>query len=171
MTKEVLVGIVMGSDSDLPVMADAASFLDEVGVGHEMRIISAHRTPDLALEYARTAAERGLKLIIAGAGKAAHLAGVLAAYTHLPVIGVPILSSTLAGTDALYSIVQMPTGIPVACVAINGAKNAAILACQILGTADDVMAATVKRFKRGLADEVRAKDQKLQERGWRAYTE
>ncbi|HHV44620.1 MAG TPA: 5-(carboxyamino)imidazole ribonucleotide mutase [Firmicutes bacterium] len=170
MTKQILVGIVMGSDSDLPVMADAAAFLDEMGVGYEMRIISAHRTPDVALSYANSAAERGLKVIIAGAGKAAHLPGVLAAYTHLPVIGVPILSSTLAGTDALYSIVQMPTGIPVACVAINGAKNAAILACQMLGIGDERLAAKVQDYKARLAEEVRTKDQRLQEQGWRAYT-
>ena len=108
MTKQILVGIVMGSDSDLPVMADAAAFLDEMGVGYEMRIISAHRTPDVALSYANSAAERGLKVIIAGAGKAAHLPGVLAAYTHLPVIGVPILSSTLAGTGRCIPLSRCP---------------------------------------------------------------
>ena len=135
----LLVGILMGSDSDLPVMRDAAQILAEMGIGVDMHVMSAHRTPEDAAQFARTAAERGLRVIIAGAGGAAHLPGVLAAYTTLPVIGVPIASSTatLGGLDALLAIVQMPAGIPVATVAINGARNAGLLAAEILSIADE----------------------------------
>ena len=129
-----VVGIVMGSDSDLPVVKEAALILEQFSIPFEMRIISAHRTPEKAADYAETAAERGLEVIIAAAGGAAHLAGVLAADTPLPVIGLPIKSAALSGVDSLYSIVQMPSGIPVATVAINGSKNAAYLALQIIGT-------------------------------------
>jgi 5-(carboxyamino)imidazole ribonucleotide mutase len=127
-----LVGIIMGSDSDLKVMIQASEFLEKNHVAYEMEIVSAHRTPDLMFEYAKTAKRRGLKVIIAGAGGSAHLPGMIASLTTLPVIGVPIESHNLNGVDSLLSIVQMPSGIPVACVAINGSINAAILACQIL---------------------------------------
>ena len=130
--KNPLVGIVMGSDSDLPVMEKAADVLREMGVPYEMDISSAHRLPEKTAEYAKSARERGVEVIIAGAGMAAHLAGVIAAHTTLPVIGVPLKSGALNGVDALYSTVQMPPGIPVATVAIDGAKNAAYLACSIL---------------------------------------
>ena len=132
-----MVGIIMGSTSDLPVMQEAAAILTEFGVKHEVTIVSAHRTPERMFEYARTAADRGIKVIIAGAGGAAHLPGMTASLTPLPVIGVPIRSSnSIDGWDSLLSIVQMPNGIPVATVAINGAKNAGILAAKILGTSD-----------------------------------
>jgi 5-(carboxyamino)imidazole ribonucleotide mutase len=132
MTQKPLVGILMGSDSDLPVMKKAAAVLKEMGIPHEMDISSAHRLPDKTAEYARSARDRGLEVIIAGAGMAAHLAGVIAAHTTLPVIGVPLASGAMNGVDALHSTVQMPPGIPVATVAIDGAKNAAYLACEIL---------------------------------------
>lgn len=132
MSQKPLVGIVMGSDSDLPVMKKAAAVLVEMGVPFEMDISSAHRLPDKTATYARTARNRGLEVLIAGAGMAAHLAGVLAAYTTLPVIGVPLASGAMSGVDALHSTVQMPPGIPVATVAIDGSKNAAYLACEIL---------------------------------------
>ena len=132
--KAPLVGIIMGSKSDFPVMEGCTAQLDELGIPYELVIASAHRTPDKVHEWASSAADRGLRVIIAAAGKAAHLGGVVAAFTPLPVIGVPMKTSDLGGMDSLLSMVQMPTGVPVACVAINGAKNAAILACQILGT-------------------------------------
>ncbi|ACL71053.1 5-(carboxyamino)imidazole ribonucleotide mutase [Halothermothrix orenii] len=159
--KKVEVGIVMGSDSDLPVMEDAAKFLDEMGIGYEMRVISAHRTPDIAKEYATSALDRGLKVIIAGAGKAAHLAGVLASFTPLPVIGVPVRTSTLGGADSLYSMVQMPSGVPVATVALNGAKNAAILALQIMATGDRDKMDKMIEFKKRLKKETINKDKNL----------
>jgi len=127
-----LVAVVMGSESDMPVMQGACEVLGELGVEYELKIASAHRTPDVVREYATRAEERGLEVIIAGAGGAAHLPGIIAAYTLLPVIGVPVKTSALGGVDSLYSIVQMPTGVPVATVAIDGAKNAALLACEIL---------------------------------------
>ncbi len=130
--EKALVGILMGSDSDLPVMAKAAEALKEMGVPYEMDISSAHRLPEKTADYARTARERGIEVLVAGAGMAAHLAGALAANTTLPVIGIPLKSGALEGTDALYSTVQMPPGIPVATVGIDGAKNAALLACEIL---------------------------------------
>jgi 5-(carboxyamino)imidazole ribonucleotide mutase len=159
----IQVGILMGSDSDLPIMRDAAQVLAELGIGVDMHVMSAHRTPDDAAQYARTAADRGLSILIAGAGGAAHLPGVLAAYTALPVIGVPIASSmaTLGGMDALLAIVQMPPGVPVATVAINGARNAGLLAAQILALADQALAARLAAQRQSMADNVRAKDQAL----------
>lgn len=145
-----LVGIIMGSDSDLPVMQEAAAILQDLGVPFEMTIVSAHRTPARLYDYAGRAVERGLKVIIAGAGGAAHLPGMAAALTPLPVIGVPVKTSALGGQDSLLSIVQMPAGVPVATVAINGAKNAGILAAQILATADPALLERVAAFKRDL---------------------
>ena len=158
------VGILMGSDSDLPIMKEAAVVLDELEIGYSLHVMSAHRTPDEAANFARNARNSGYRLIIAGAGGAAHLPGVLAAYTTLPVIGVPISSSTasLGGLDALLAIVQMPKGIPVATVAINGARNAGILAAQILAVADAVVAERLAEQKQQMAAEVREKDRKLQ---------
>ena len=162
-TAKPVVGIVMGSDSDLPVMRAAAEFLQSVGIGFEIRVSSAHRTPEQACAYARTARERGLKLIIAGAGMAAHLAGVLAAHTTLPVIGVPLDASSLNGLDALLSTVQMPPGIPVATMGIGkaGAKNAAVLAVRILAIEDAVLQEKLDQHARKMADEVAAKNQAL----------
>jgi 5-(carboxyamino)imidazole ribonucleotide mutase len=145
-----LVGIIMGSDSDLPVMQEAAAILGELGVPFEMTIVSAHRTPARLYDYASGAVERGLRVIIAGAGGAAHLPGMAAALTPLPVIGVPVKTSALGGQDSLLSIVQMPAGVPVATVAINGAKNAGILAAQILATSDPGLLARIAGFKRDL---------------------
>ena len=147
---DTLVGIIMGSDSDLPVMQDAAGILAEFQVPHEVTIVSAHRTPARLYDYARGAAERGLRVIIAGAGGAAHLPGMAASLTPLPVIGVPVKTSALGGQDSLLSIVQMPAGVPVATVAINGAKNAGILAAQILGASDKDLRARVVAYKAGL---------------------
>ncbi|MDA8290768.1 MAG: 5-(carboxyamino)imidazole ribonucleotide mutase [Actinomycetota bacterium] len=158
------VGIVMGSDSDEQVMRGAADALDEFGIDWEMRVISAHRTPDDAIAWARSAHERGVKVIIAGAGGAAHLPGVLAAVTPLPVIGVPVALKVLDGLDSLLSIVQMPRGIPVAAVAVDGARNAGLLAVRILGTADETISAEIVAAQRRLADELRAKDAALQTR-------
>ncbi|GEA18607.1 5-(carboxyamino)imidazole ribonucleotide mutase [Moorella sp. E306M] len=163
------VGIVMGSDSDLPVMAQAAGFLECFQIPYEVRILSAHRSPDAALEYARNAAGRGLKVLIAGAGGAAHLAGVLAAVTTLPVIGVPIKTAALGGVDSLYAMVQMPKGIPVATVAIDGAANAAILAAQILAVHDPQLKARLAAYKEELAREVAARDAKLAQLGIEGY--
>jgi len=162
----IQVGILMGSDSDLPIMKEAALALEELGIGYEMHVMSAHRTPDDAAEFSRMAAEHGIRVIIAGAGGAAHLPGVLAAYTTLPVIGVPISSSTasLGGLDALLAIVQMPKGIPVATVAINGARNAGLLAAQILAIADDALARKLVEQRMKMAEGVRAKDRDLQQR-------
>ena len=156
-----LVAIVMGSDSDLSVMMQAIDICDQFGVECEVKIYSAHRTPDETLEYSRTARERGIKVIIAGAGGAAHLPGVMAAVTTLPVIGVPILSK-LQGLDSLLSIVQMPSGVPVATVAVNGAANAALLAMQILGTSDADIEEQLAEYKLGLAAQSLAKNAKLQ---------
>jgi len=144
------VGIIMGSDSDLPVMQGAADILAELGVPFEMTIVSAHRTPRRLYEYADTAVERGLRVVIAGAGGAAHLPGMAASLTPLPVIGVPVKTSSLSGQDSLLSIVQMPAGVPVATVAINGAVNAGILAAQILGASDTQVRERVARYKREL---------------------
>jgi len=154
---DIKVGIIMGSDSDLPVMQAAADQLSEFGIAYEMTIVSAHRTPQRLYEYSQTAIERGLKVIIAGAGGAAHLPGMVAAITSLPVIGVPVKSSALSGEDSLLSIVQMPPGVPVATVAINGAKNAGILAAQILGIADSAIAKQVADYKKSLDDMVMTK--------------
>lgn len=164
-----LVGIVMGSDSDLPVMKSAAEVLEEFGVDYEMTIISAHRSPKRAIEYAATAVDRGLEVIIAGAGGAAHLPGVLAAMTPLPVIGIPIKTNTLDGVDSLYSIVQMPAGIPVATVSINGAKNAGILAVQIVSLMDASLRLKMIEYKKKLAKEVNDKGVLLEELGYKEY--
>ncbi len=148
-----LVGIIMGSDSDLPVMSEAAKVLDEFKIPYEIKIVSAHRTPDYMAEYARTAKRRGLKVIIAGAGGSAHLPGMTGSHTTLPVIGVPIKSKSLDGLDSLLSIVQMPAGIPVATVAINGARNAGILAAEIIGLSDKNIAELLLKFKRRIREE------------------
>jgi len=161
-TKKIRVGILMGSDSDLDTMRAAYEVLGEFGIGAEMRVISAHRTPDVALDYARTAAERGVQVIICAAGLAAHLAGVIASSTPLPVIGVPLASGGLGGLDALLSTAQMPPGVPVATVAVNGARNAGVLAARILGVSDAKMRAKVEKFQAELADSVRAKDEAIQ---------
>lgn len=159
--REPIVGILMGSDSDLPILQKAADILGELGIGHEVRILSAHRTPVDTAEYARGARERGLKVIIAAAGGAAHLAGVVAAYTTLPVIAVPVAIEPLRGLDSLLSMVQMPSGIPVATVAIGGATNAGLLAAQILGTADAEIATRLDAHREELAEASRQKNRNL----------
>jgi len=156
-----LVGILMGSDSDLPVMEKAAEVLREMGIPFEMDISSAHRLPDKTAHYAKTARERGLEVVIAGAGMAAHLAGVLAAHTTLPVIGVPLKSGALKGVDALYSTVQMPPGIPVATVGIDGARNAAYLACEILSIKYPEIAKKVESFREKMKEELEEKSKAL----------
>ena len=158
-----LVSIVMGSDSDLPVMQKAAETLDFFGIPYEMRIISAHREVELFFDYAKSAEERGVKVIIAGAGMAAHLPGMCAAIFPLPVIGVPMHTSSLGGRDSLYSIVQMPSGIPVATVAIGGAKNAAILAAKMLAISDPALLQKLKAYTEEMQKEVEDKDRKLQD--------
>lgn len=158
------VAIVMGSDSDFPVVKGAVDTLKKFGIEVEVRVMSAHRTPKQACEFASNARENGFGVIIAAAGKAAHLGGVLAAHTTLPVIGIPIKSSTLDGLDALLATVQMPKGIPVATVAIDGADNAAILAAQILGVADEKIAAALSEMKLNMENEVMEKDRKLREK-------
>ena len=163
------VAIVMGSDSDMPIMKKAAEFLDQMGIDFEMTIISAHREPDIFFEWAKGAKDRGVKVIIAGAGKAAHLPGMCAALFPMPVIGIPMKTSDLGGVDSLYSIVQMPTGIPVATVAINGGANAGILAAKILATSDDALLARLKEYSKNLKEQVEAKDKKLQKVGYKEY--
>ena len=165
------VGIVMGSDSDMPIMAKAADVLEELGISYEMTIISAHREPDVFFEYAKGAEEKGFKVIIAGAGMAAHLPGMCAAIFPMPVIGIPMHTTSLGGRDSLYSIVQMPSGIPVATVAINGGANAALLAARILATSDEALLQKLKEYSENLKNQVQAKDAKLQEQGYRAYLE
>ena len=165
------VGIVMGSDSDMPVMAKAADILEELGISYEMKIISAHREPDVFFEYAKTAEEKGFKVIIAGAGGAAHLPGMCAAIFPLPVIGVPIHTKTLSGVDSLYSIVQMPGGIPVATVAINGAQNAGILAAKMLAVSDDEMLKKIEDYAASLKDSVMVKKEKIETVGYKKYLE
>ena len=160
------VGIIMGSDSDLPVMQAAADLLAQMEVPCEMTIVSAHRTPARLYDYAQTALDRGIKVIIAGAGGAAHLPGMVAAISPLPVIGVPVKSSSLSGQDSLLSIVQMPAGVPVATVAINGARNAGILAAQILGTSDSDVMQQVADFKEQMRAEVEAKAEKMERGGY-----
>ncbi len=152
MAEQPLVGIIMGSKSDLPVMEACVAQLEEFGVPYELVIASAHRNPAKVHEWASTAAERGMRVIVAAAGKAAHLGGVVAAYTPLPIIGVPIKTSDLGGMDSLLSMVQMPSGVPVACVAINGAKNAAIYATQILGAGDETYRQKIAAFKAQMAE-------------------
>lgn len=163
------VGIIMGSDSDLGVMSAAAEVLDEFGIEYELTIVSAHRTPERMMEYATTAAERGLKVIIAGAGGAAHLPGMVAAATPLPVIGVPVKGKNLGGLDSLFSIVQMPGGIPVATVAVNGAKNAGLLAVRILGAADEPLRQKVADYQADLKNQVITKAEKLERAGYQDY--
>ena len=163
------VAIVMGSDSDMPIMKKAAEFLDQMGIDFEMTIISAHREPDIFFEYAKTAEEKGFKVIIAGAGMAAHLPGMCAALFPMPVIGIPMHTTSLGGRDSLYSIVQMPSGIPVATVAIGGGKNAGILAAKILAVSDEALLAKLKDFTASMEAEVKAKDEKLQETGYKGY--
>jgi 5-(carboxyamino)imidazole ribonucleotide mutase len=159
--KNAQVGIIMGSDSDLPVMMEAAKVLDEFGIGYEIKVLSAHRTPELTAEFASGAHKRGIKVIIAGAGGAAHLPGVAAAYHPLPVIGVPVKSKNLDGMDSLLSIVQMPSGVPVATVAIGGAKNAGILAVQILAAGNDELLNKLIEYKKKLAEESKKKNEKI----------
>lgn len=163
------VGIIMGSDSDLSVMKEAADLLQDFGVSYDLSVCSAHRLPNETADYARGARDRGVEVIIAGAGGAAHLPGVIAAYTILPVIGVPIKTSTLSGVDSLYSIVQMPKGIPVATVAINGSANAALLAIQMLALKDLALREKLTLYRQKMADGVLEKDRKLKELGIQGY--
>ena len=162
------VGIVMGSDSDLKVMQEAAKALEEFGIAYEISVVSAHRTPDRALEYAKTALDRGLKVIIASAGGAAHLAGVMAANTTLPVIGVP-LSWMLGGIDAFLATAQMPPGVPVASMAIDGAKNAGLFAVEILATNDQQLVNKLADYKKKMVEAVKAKSDKQQAQGYKKY--
>ncbi|HEY4527072.1 MAG TPA: 5-(carboxyamino)imidazole ribonucleotide mutase [Candidatus Paceibacterota bacterium] len=165
-----LVGILMGSDSDLSVMKEAAEVLEkEFGIGSEVHTLSAHRTPEAVVDFVKKSEAAGYKVFICGAGGAAHLAGVVAAHTALPVIGVPIMNKAAAGIDALFSIAQMPPGIPVATVAINGAKNAGILAAQIIGVCDAEVRAKVGVYKEKMAKDIIAKDTELQEKGFQKY--
>lgn len=163
------VGIVMGSDSDMPVMAKAAEILDKFGIDYEMTIISAHREPDIFFEWAKSAEEKGIKVIIAGAGKAAHLPGMCAALFPMPVVGIPMKTSDLGGVDSLYSIVQMPSGIPVATVAINGGANAGILAAKILATSDAKLLAKLKSYSEEMKNDVVKKADKLESIGYKEY--
>ena len=163
------VGIVMGSDSDMPVMSKAAEMLDKFGISYEMTIISAHREPDVFFEYAKSAESKGFKVIIAGAGMAAHLPGMCAAIFPMPVIGIPMHTTSLGGKDSLYSIVQMPSGIPVATVAINGGANSGILAAKILATSDPELLQKLKDYSQSLKESVQAKDARLQEVGYKNY--
>ncbi|MCL9980631.1 MAG: 5-(carboxyamino)imidazole ribonucleotide mutase [Bacteroidia bacterium] len=165
----IRVGIIMGSDSDLPIMKEASAILNQMGVETETTIVSAHRTPERLFEYAEHAADRGICVIIAGAGGAAHLPGMVASMTHLPVIGVPVQSKTMSGIDSLYSIVQMPPGVPVATVAINGARNAGILAAQILGIYDEEITDQVIAFKKEMESEVLEKAKRLEDLGPEKY--
>ncbi len=164
-----MVGIVMGSDSDMSVMSKAAEVLDQFQIPYEMKIISAHREPDVFFEYASSAEERGYKVIIAGAGMAAHLPGMCAAIFPMPVIGIPMHTTSLGGQDSLYSIVQMPTGIPVATVAINGGANAGILAAKILATSNPEILDKLKNYSENMKQQMIAKDEKLQEFGYKNY--
>ena len=163
------VAIVMGSDSDMPIMKKAAEFLDQMGIDFEMTIISAHREPDIFFEWAKGAKDRGVKVIIAGAGKAAHLPGMCAALFPMPVIGIPMKTSDLGGVDSLYSIVQMPSGIPVATVAINGGLNAGILAAKILATSDDELLKKLQDYSEEMKQSVVAKAEKLDRVGYKDY--
>lgn len=168
---QIEVGIIMGSDSDLPVMRAAAEMCEHFGLAYEVDIVSAHRTPQKLMEYAQNAHKRGLKVIIAGAGGAAHLPGMVAAMTPLPVVGVPVRSSSLDGMDSLLSIVQMPGGVPVATVAINGAKNAGILAAQIIGSSNASLQKKVSNYKETMQNEVDEKSKKLTQLEYKAYLE
>jgi 5-(carboxyamino)imidazole ribonucleotide mutase len=164
----IQIGIIMGSKSDLPVMSEAAKILESFGIGYELTVVSAHRTPMRMVEYAENARKRGIKVIIAGAGGAAHLPGMVASLTSLPVIGVPIKSSnSIDGWDSVLSILQMPGGIPVATVALDGAKNAGILAASIIGTADPKVADALDRFKQELKEKVEDSARELETKGWK----
>ncbi len=163
------IGIIMGSDSDLPTMAAAIAVCEEFGIAHEVAIVSAHRTPDRMVDYAQQAHRRGIKVIIAGAGGAAHLPGMVAALTPLPVVGVPVATRHLQGLDSLYSIVQMPGGIPVATVAIGNAKNAGLLAVQILACQQPNLLAQVQAYRQSLTTQVTEKQAKLEQLGYQAY--
>lgn len=163
------VGIVMGSDSDMKVMSKAAEILDKFGIDYDMHIISAHREPDVFFDYAKGAKDRGVKVIIAGAGMAAHLPGMCAALFPLPVIGIPMHTTSLGGRDSLYSIVQMPSGIPVATVAINGGANAGLLAVKMLAMSDEKLLSKLKEYSAELKDSVVAKDEKLGRVGYKKY--
>ena len=163
------VAIVMGSDSDLPVMQEAAKFLESLDVPYFISVVSAHRTPDRLVSFSKEAAAKGYKVIIAGAGGAAHLSGMIASHTHIPVIGVPVKSSNMSGIDSLYSIVQMPPGIPVACMAINGAKNAGIMAASILANDDQDLANRLIAFKQDMENEVLGKAETLEKKGYKNY--
>lgn len=165
------VGVIMGSDSDLPVMKEAAEILDQFEVEYELTVVSAHRTPERLYNYAETAEEKGLDVIIAGAGGAAHLPGMVAAVTTVPVIGVPVKTSKLSGLDSLYSIVQMPPGIPVATVAINGAKNAALLAVQILARSDEELNKKQQEYRQEMKTKVLKTADKLEDMGYKDYLE
>lgn len=171
MDNKPIVGIIMGSDSDLPVMQDAAKVMEKFDIPYEITIISAHRTPQRMYDYAKTAKERGLKVIIAGAGGAAHLPGMTAAITSVPVIGVPVKTKALSGLDSLYSIVQMPGGIPVATVAINGAKNAGLLAVQIIGSFNENVSQKITSFKENMEDSVKEKAYLLENMNFSEYIE
>src|SRR5450432_2633665 len=164
-----IVAIIMGSDSDLDVMKEAAVLLDDFGVNYELTIVSAHRTPDRMFRFAKSAAENGIKVIIAGAGGAAHLPGMVASITHLPVIGVPVQTKTLNGLDSLYSIVRMPAGIPVATVAINGAHNAALLAVEILALNDEALSGKLISYKQKLTSTIENKASQLEKIGLKKY--
>lgn len=169
MKQNISVGIIMGSDSDLPIMSEAAKILDEFGVSYELTIVSAHRTPDRMDEYAKNAVKNGLKIIIAGAGGSAHLPGMTASHTTLPVIGVPIKTKSMDGLDSLLSIVQMPPGIPVATVSINGAKNAGLLAVKMLSLNSDVLQKKLEEYKNNLEKEVLGKADKLETMKYKKY--
>ncbi len=165
---KIEVGIIMGSDSDLPIMQDAAKVIEQLGIGYELTVVSAHRTPLRMVKYAQQAKARGLKVIIAGAGGAAHLPGMVASITSLPVIGVPIKSSnSIDGWDSVLSILQMPNGVPVATVALNAAKNAGILAAQIIGTTNERVSKNINTYKSNLQTEVIGKIKKLKKEGWK----
>ncbi|MDW3604059.1 MAG: 5-(carboxyamino)imidazole ribonucleotide mutase [Nitrososphaeraceae archaeon] len=163
------VAIIMGSDSDLTIMKDAAQILEDFDISYDLTIVSAHRTPKRMVQYATEAGKKGIKVIIAGAGGSAHLPGMIASLTSLPVIGVPIRGNSLDGLDSLLSIVQMPPGVPVATVAINGGKNAAILACQILGIENKTIFEKIEKYKLELKDRVLTKASKLEKTGWKEY--
>lgn len=167
--KNILVSIIMGSDSDLAVMSESAKVLDEFSITYELTIVSAHRTPDRMYAYAKSAHTRGIKVIIAGAGGAAHLPGMVASLSPLPVIGVPVQTKTMSGLDSLYSIVQMPPGIPVATMSINGSKNAGILAAKMLGSTDAKIQKKVIAYMKDLNDTVIAKATKLEKKGYKKY--
>jgi phosphoribosylaminoimidazole carboxylase PurE protein len=163
------VAIIMGSDSDLTIMKDAAQILEDFNISYDLTIVSAHRTPKRMVQYATEAGQKGIKVIIAGAGGSAHLPGMIASLTSLPVIGVPIRGNSLDGLDSLLSIVQMPPGVPVATVAINGGKNAAILACQILGIENKTIFEKIEKYKLQLENKVLTKASKLEKTGWKGY--